>query len=1058
MLRVLAALPVLLASAIDVPHCLSGNVATRLSAQGLTTGAIAGTLRTPGGEDADGARVRIVNLATGYTVESAPRTGRFRVAGLEVGGPYVVQVRLLGFAPYEQRGIQVLLGQDVTLDVILTPAAAALEPVRVIASPGLLQPVGAGTGTAISDSLLRRMPTLNRDMLDVARVVPQAGTRYNGLSAAGTGYRYNSYLIDGVSERMLNGNSALTGVSAGKPISIDAVKEYQVLLAPYEARHGDFTGALVNAVTRNGTNDFEGTAFIYARNERLARRTPFLRESPYDRAQFGFAAGGPIVRDRAHFFVSTELQRFRQPATGPYIARDGSSATPAPVSNADVERYIDLLKGYGLEPGDGGQFTRSNPNTNIFARIDFALPRWRTRAALRHNHAGVLTDFFSRPAAARFPMTSNSWTQDLARSSTALQVFTQLRYGALNELVISRTSTPGRAANFARSPLIETTVPGVSGGRVVLVAGSPDVGQGTGSDQRTTELSDHVTLPVGGAHVLTAGARAEMFAFNNISTRGQFGRWTFSSLDSLERGEAATFRVERDFGSATDTLRGVQLGIYIGDAWKASDHLSLTFGLRADAVIASSNPADNPVVFETFERRTRAFIDSRFHLGPRIGFTWDDRAVRVRGGAGVFSVRTPLAWLHQSLRFDGMGTRTLSCAGRSAMPAFSPDPRTLPSTCADGTGYGDGPVNMVDPASGMTKLFKASLAHDRLLPWGASSTIEVLYTRTLADLIFENLNLAGPQGVDRHGRVLYGAIDDSGRATPALRSSRFPEVIGLRRHDRGWSYSATASVRQRLDDRLEASVSYTHSRVRDVASILTASPVQTVNAWGSGRTMSGRHDQLPTGTSAYEIPHRVVLVGTWSAPWRRLPTDVSVQYTGESGFPFTYTDSSAGGRGDLNADGTNSNDPVYVPRSAADAAEITFAGTAAEVSAQQAALEDFIERSDCLRRQRGRIMERNSCRGPWIHTTSLALRQSVPAWRSQALTLELQVFNFLNLLNEDWGHHNVPNAVLLEHVRQTPGPESESQPVFRFNPGRSAFSTQNIESSYQIQLALRYTF
>jgi len=229
-----------------------------------------------------------------------------------------------------------------------------------------------------------------------------------------------------------------------------------------------------------------------------------------------------------------------------------------------------------------------------------------------------------------------------------------------------------------------------------------------------------------------------------------------------------------------------------------------------------------------------------------------------------------------------------------------------------------------------------------------------------------------------------------------------------------------------------------------------------------GRTVAGRHDDLATARSSYEIAHRVVVAAEWTAPWKRWSTGVSLYYIGESGMPFTFTDSTAGPsalpNGDLNADGSNANDPLYVPRNAADTAEIMFAGTPEDIARQQQALEAFISRTPCLRKQRGHILARNSCLAPWVHTSSAAVRQSLPALAGHDAWLELEIFNVLNLLRRDWGLYRAPNTFLLRHVDQTTGPATTSQPIFSFDEGWQAYSTANAESAYQLQLAVRYRF
>jgi hypothetical protein len=142
-----------------------------------------------------------------------------------------------------------------------------------------------------------------------------------------------------------------------------------------------------------------------------------------------------------------------------------------------------------------------------------------------------------------------------------------------------------------------------------------------------------------------------------------------------------------------------------------------------------------------------------------------------------------------------------------------------------------------------------------------------------------------------------------------------------------------------------------------------------------------------------------------------------------------------------------------------DPAEITFDGPPDTVLLQRQAFESFISRTSCLQRQRGRILARNSCSSPWVHTANLALRQQLPmGWGdTHALSLDLEIFNVLNLLNPRWGLVRVPNTVALQHVRQNMS-VTPAEPVFRFDPARAAYSTDNVESAYQLQLALRYHF
>ncbi|MEJ7760793.1 MAG: hypothetical protein WKF55_14515 [Gemmatimonadaceae bacterium] len=368
----------------------------------------------------------------------------------------------------------------------------------------------------------------------------------------------------------------------------------------------------------------------------------------------------------------------------------------------------------------------------------------------------------------------------------------------------------------------------------------------------------------------------------------------------------------------------------------------------------------------------------------------------------------------------------------------------------------------------MAQSLRGSVAYDRKLPWGLLATGEALVSRGLSDFMFVNLNLRGPQAEDRFGRVLYGTIGANGVPAPALRAGRFSEVIDLRNTGRNYSQQLSARVERRLAGGVGGSVSYTHSRVRDVQSPSRVNSPGII-LWADARATSGRHEDAARGISLNDIPHRATAALAYAAPWLRRATTFAFYYVGESGGPFTYLATGVNRRGDLNADGSNANDPIYVPRDARDPAEMLFlpfsvpaagpgASTGTVTVEQQAdAFEQRIERTPCLRIQRGRILERNSCREPWSHTTIASVRHTVPVG-TRAVEAQLEVSNVLNLLSGRWGRYRVADPRILEHVGQTTGAAGATQPIFRFDATRPDWTTVQAESAFQLQLALRYRF
>ena len=1051
----------------------------RATAQGIATAAIRGSVRAENGANVDGARVRVINSATGVASQAMVRGGRFLVQGMEVGGPYIVEVRHLGFVPQKSAPLRLALGEPPDIQFVMQRTAVRLEPVLVSTAASL--PAGGGTATLIPASLVQRLPTLDRNFYDFVRLAPQVSTKVGsqrtGVSAAGANFRFNNFLINGADERFVNGNVS-AAANVGKSIPMDAVKEFQVLVAPYDVRYGDFAGALVNTVTQSGTNELRGSIFTLWRSDRLARGGDLASSVPYDRMQYGLSLGGPLVRDRIHFFVAPELQRFTSPAAGPYVGQPSSRDPPVPVVEPDLQRLDGIMRAYGLSAGSPGLVRTNNPLRNVFTRLDAAIPEWNSRVLAFVNYVGAEDPRFSRSSAAdTFSLSSYQHSAATGVRLASLQWHTDLprSSGGHNELTISQLSDWVDFLPEVRQPIVRVHVLGTGGSLVALNTGTHEQAQGRLDRSWSMTVRDELSLPMGARHVLVLGAQVERFNVKRGGVTGGYGTWTFSSLDSLEQGIAERFELRKDLGSADAPLPGLQYAAYVGDEWRPSSRVSITSGLRMDVTDLRARAPFNAEVYSLFGRRTDEMPRERVHVSPRLGFSWDLSGTgrhNLRGGVGVFTGRPPRAWLRPAITNYGVGIGQLKCGqladDQGTPPPFVADYRDAPTACANGQGLVSAPlgdVDLLDRNLRMAQSLRGSLAYDRRLPWGVTATTEALVSRNLSDFMFVNLNLKGPQATDRFGRVLYGTISASGVPTPAQRSG-FNGVIDLVNTSKNYSYQISTRLERRLAGGTAASASYTFSRTRDVQSPSRVNMAGTA-MWGDARAVSGRHDDLTPGISLNDLPHRVVVAFTYEAPWQRWGTDVSLYYVGESGSPFTYVAWGTGKRlGDLNADGSNANDPIYIPRDAGVAAEIRFSGLsdapgadnssaaqAQRVLRQQAAFERLIEQAPCLRHQRGRILDRNSCREPFSHTTIAAVRQEIPVGRYRP-EVGLEIFNLLNLLHGDWGRYRVAAPRLLEQVPA----QGAAQPLFRFNAAQPRWTTLHTASAFQLQLGVRYRF
>jgi hypothetical protein len=993
-----------------------------LAAQGVAGAALRGTVTGLDSTPLSQAQVEVTNLSNGARWLAVTRAeGRFFIENLTIGGPYRLVAEAIGFLPDTTAGVVLGLGQRMVLTFRLRPVAARLAPIVVEAGQDPRINAGrTGPADAISGDLLNRLPARQRDFTILALISPQVTLApTGGLSFGGQLDRLNGLQIDGATNNDLFGgqnfgpNSGSVGsFGNARSLPLEAVRELQVLSAPYDVRFGNFAGGLINAVTRSGSNQFEGSAFGYFQNRGLSGADLDGRKGPARvENEAGFTFGGPLVRDRLAFFLAGDLQRRVEGDPGVVIGTDptgGADSAGIGVTYASYVRFRDILKNmYGVDAGGIELPDNHNPAENLFAKITAQLGV-NSRLELSHNyvHASAEGNAPHVPYGG-YRLTSSGVTEVTTTNATRLTWHAGWGGRYSNELTVGRLNEEDRCqANALFARLVVFADEGS------LVAGSQAGCVGSYQIQRILEVTDNLTWSAGRNQV-TVGTHDEFIHLPGIRRLDNFqevSNWTFSSLDSLEHGLAKTFNrtmlgPEKAGGPLSD-LRVNQFGLYAQDAWAVTPRLTMTSGVRLDVPFISSAPTHNAALEAALGIDNSVTPSGKTLWSPRLGFNWELGARGqgfLRGGVGLFAGRPAYKWFNAVYVHTGLERVTLSCSG-SAVPPFTPVLAEQPASCGSGPSLPFGGANVFDPDFRFPRYLKASLGMDHRLPWDIVASADILYTRGVNQFYLDDLNLQGPAGTasGEAGRILYGGFDEDGTAIPNRRTAAFGQVIQIRNAHGDRTLTLSAQLQKRFGGG-EVRLGYTHTSASDR---LSASE-EALSFDIAYTPLEGTLQDRRIATSLSSVPHKLMAVGAYDLPSH---VRASLLYLGVSGPPFTYVLD-----GDANADGMAAppffvpNDIIYVPRDAGDIA-LSDPG-------QFGALDRYIRSEPCLESQRGRIMRRNSCRGGWSHVVNARLSRVFPTRSGPAVELTMDLFNALAIMKRDWGtQHRLTDYGLSYHA------------------------------------------
>ncbi|HVE86712.1 MAG TPA: hypothetical protein VND93_27830, partial [Myxococcales bacterium] len=930
-----------------------------------------------------------------------------------------------------------------------------------------------GASNAVHADEMQSLPLQGRNFTDLVSTTPQS----SGGSMAGQNSKYNNIQIDGAAYNDLFGIAA-SGTPGGqanaKPLSMEALQSFVVQVSPFDVRYGNFAGGMVNAITKSGTNDFHGSLFTYWQNKVLAGNQSDPAFLGYNTTQFGGSLGGPILKDRAHFFVATDLQE-RQSAFGNQFQIGGVDAADdlarAGFTNAEAERFATILADkYGVPNAGTALGTNlGNPDRNVFAKISTSLVP-RSYLELSYNLVLAQQDNLIRaPTSTSIPgrirdgyeLSNGGYGQANATHTARAKLVSTFMDGKLSNELLGGFSIIRDARQTALDiPLILVKAGRLGASDAWLAAGAERFSQVNALDQDIFQLQDSLTYTLG-QHDLAVGTSNDFLRIRNAFLQASTGAWAFDSLDDFENGVPSAY--QRRFGVTDQQAAGTaafsvtQLGLYAQDTWSLLSTLTITPGIRMDVPFlsaANANPKlmDNPAL----PIDTSKVPSGNVLWSPRLGVNWNvdgTGTTILRGGAGVFSGRPPYVWVANAYSGNGLSQVELTCTRTSStgqVPAFTIDPAAQPYDCAGGTTPPGAPTNLgeidyFDPGTKYPQNVRVALGADRRLPFGVVATLDLLYTQDVNGWYTNDENLVY-QGQSGEGRALYGTFAATGfRATPARADPvNLTQAVKVLNKNGGRVLSGTILLEKEVKELFDVSLAYTYTDSRDRISMTSS---LALSNWQFA-PVDGDLENRNVRPSAFDRTHRITATGTATLPYG---FTAGLIYNGQSGLPYTWTVS-----GDVNADGINGNDLVFVP---ADASQITL-----QDPTQYQALSDFVDSQECLRKARGQFVQRGACRNPWQSFLNLRVGWKSPEIvKGQRAEVQLDVLDVLNLINPKWGLFD-QDAQFENHasafLRAVGYDAANSRPVYSFTAPTAVRTTvfSPTLSRWRIQLGARYAF
>ncbi len=1035
------------------------------------------------------------------------QNGQYTINGMRSGGPYKVEVSSLGYNTIVFKDVTLQLAETYNLNATLKESTEFLEQVVVIGSAkSKFSNEKTGAATNINNSQISSLPTVSRSITDVTRLSPYGG---NGMSFAGADGRTANFTVDGAN---FNNNFGLSSnlPGGGSPISIDAIEELQVVISPFDVRQTNFIGGGVNAITKSGTNTFKGTAYVFHKNENLRGDTIGGEQISGARAKdrtttYGFTLGGPIVKNKLFFFVNFEYVKTPTIANRWRGSEDGVADANNYISRtklSDLQKVSEFVKQkYGYDTGSWSNFPADESNMKILARIDWNINE-KNHLAVRYNYTlnkgwnapnGTSMDGGTRASGYRTSQYSMSYANSMYAidnlvHSVSVDLNSRINDKLSNQFLATFSKLDDvRDTHSSEFPFIDILD---GAGQNYIALGYELFTWNNAVHNTVANVRDDITWYLGN-HKITGGLRYEYQLADNAYMRNGSGYYRYRTLDDFLNGAEPeivnlTYGYNGDKNPAA-TVRFHQAGIYAQDEWSATDKFKLTYGIRFDGLFFDNGDlvTNNAIKALTYYPKAYDFkakhIDTgkwpntQVSISPRVGFTWDvlgNKDLKVRGGTGLFVGRLPLVF------FTNMPTNSGSVqyqaqinASNAAKKGFSmsefagglvTDSKGKATVDAlynklIGLGYPanytskDGTVpssiSAVDSKFKMPQVWKTSLAVDYSFPtsFPFSMSVEGIYNKTINGVMISDWSIK-----DVRGFAKFNGVDNRPIYPDDFRNGT--KAFVLENTNKGYGYSASATVNMTPIPELNIMAAYTHTVSKEITSMPGSA---AESAFTYVPTYAGPNN-IKLHNSINVIPDRFVASVTHNDHCGNHFSLIYETWKGSSNYSFMTTN-------DMNGDGY-AYDAIYIPTDAQVANnEFRFVS-----DNDRDRFMAFVHKDKYLSKHQGEYAEAYSVYSPWVHRFDFSYKHDFKVKvgkTTNILQLGFDIKNLMNLFNSNWGVMKIINPEIGSEARilKYEGVDADGYATFS-TPSAISGSTKTFTANHAIgqcwyaSIGIKYMF